>query len=136
MNPPLGKAMRALLGWCGVMNLVAAVTLAPPLGMGQALLGLPTTDPLYLWILSAWTLGFGVSFLVQAKAGRAERGVLWIAAWGKGVFAGLLLAKAVGGTLPLVAGMAAAPDLLLAIVFATWLRRTAAGDSARHSPAA
>ena len=87
----VGRGMRWLLLCCGPMNLAGAVCFAPPVTAVRRLFGLPESAPFYLWVLSAWILAFGVAYVVQGWTGRADRGVLALGAWGKGVFAGLLV---------------------------------------------
>jgi hypothetical protein len=120
----LGRGMRWLLLLCGPMNLVGAVCFAPPFPTARGLMGLPEPAPFYLWVLSAWILAFGLAFFVQGWTGRADSGVLALAAWGKGVFAALLLGMAATGEAHPFAVTAALPDLALAAVFAIWLWRT------------
>ena len=120
----LGRGMRWLLLTCGPMNAAGAVCFTPPCPHARRGFGLPEPDPFYLWVLSAWIAAFGVAFARQGWAGRADRAVLALAAWGKGVFAVLLVAAVPGGPSPL-AGVAAAADLALAVVFGVWLWRSA-----------
>jgi hypothetical protein len=120
----LGRVMRWVLLACGPMNLAGAVTFAPPFPDGRRAIGLPEPPPFYLWVFSAWVLAFGVAYFHQGWMGRANRAVLALGAWGKGVFAGLLVALAAVGELPPFAVAAALPDLVLAVVFAVWLWRT------------
>ena len=110
-----------MLLFCGPMNVAGAVCFCPPFTVARQQFGLPEPDPFYLWLLSAWILAFGVAFFVQGWTGRANRSVLALAAWGKGVFAVLLLAGVARGKLQPFAFAAALPDLALAVVFAAWL---------------
>ena len=93
--------------------------------------GLAEPPAFYLWVLSAWILAFGVAYFHMGWTGRANRGVLALAAWGKGVFAGLLVAASASGEVLPFAGVAALPDLALAVVFAVWLWRSS--GRTRHS---
>jgi len=120
----IGRGMRWLLLCCGPMNVAGAVCFAPPVTAVRRQFGLPESAPFYLWVLSAWILAFGVAYVVQGWTGRANRGVLALGAWGKGVFAGLLVGLAVTGEVSPFAGVAVLPDLALAAVFAGWLWRT------------
>lgn len=120
----LGPGMRFLLLCCGPMNIAGAVCFSPPFTAVRRAFGLAEPPPLYLWVLSAWIMAFGVAYFVQGWTGRANRGVLALAAWGKGVFAGLLIAMSVSGEIKHFAGIAVLPDLILAFVFAGWLWRT------------
>ena len=123
-TPDLGRGMRWLLMFCGPMNVAGAVCFAPPFPYARRAFGLAEPPPFYLWVLSAWILAFGAAYFWQGWAGRANRSVLALGAWGKGVFAGLLVAQAAQGELPPFAGAAAFPDLGLAVVFAVWLWRS------------
>lgn len=120
----LGLWIRCLLLFCGPMNVFGAVCFAPPIPSVRRQFGLSEPAPFYLWLLSAWILAFGVAYFVQGWTGRANRGVLALGAWGKAVFAGLLIGLACVGELEMSAGIAALPDLALAVVFAVWLWRT------------
>ena len=108
----------------GPMNLGGAVLFAPPMAALRGSLGLPDADAFYLWILSSWVLAFGIAYFYLGYTGRPNRGVLALGAWGKAVFAVLLLALAVQGEASAVAGLGALPDLGMAIVLAWWLWRT------------
>jgi len=118
--------MRWLLIANGPVNLLGAVSFSPWWPGVRQLFGLPEPAALYLWILSAWVLAFGVAYVVQGWTGRANPAVLALGAWGKCVFAVVLIAQWAAGELPWLAAAAAAPDLAIAGVFAAWLwtRRT------------
>jgi hypothetical protein len=116
--------MRWLLLACGPLNLLGALSFAPPFPGLRRALGLPEPAPFFLWVFSSWILAFGIAYAHQGWTGRANRGVLALGAWGKGVFAGLLLAMASAGALPPSAGASAIPDGILAVVFAIWLFRS------------
>lgn len=117
----LGRGMRLLLLCCGPMNVAGALCFSPPITAVRREFGLAEPPPFYLWVLSAWILAFGVAYFVQGWTGRADRGVLAVAAWGKGVFAGLLIGMSITGEISPFAGVAVLPDLILAFVFAGWL---------------
>jgi len=117
----------------GPMNLGGAVLFAPPMGAVRDAFGLPPSDPFYLWILSAWVLAFGVAYVAMGYTGRASRGVIALGAWGKAVFALLVMALAVSGRVSPLAGVGAVPDLVMAISFAWWLYTS---DGARLGTAA
>jgi hypothetical protein len=125
-EPALGPGMRWLLMFCGPMNVAGAVCFSPPVTAVRRQFGLAEPDPFYLWVLSAWILAFGVAYFHQGWTGRGNRGVLALAAWGKGVFAGVLVGQSVAGAVSPFAGVAVLPDLGLALVFAVWLWRTRA----------
>ncbi len=118
--PELGRRMRWLLLACGPMNAAGAVCFAPIFPYARRGFGLPEPDPFYLWVVSAWIAAFGVAFIRQGWTGRANRTVLALSAWGKGVFAALLIAASPGGPTPL-AGVAAVADGSIAVVFVVWL---------------
>ena len=123
--------MRWLLIACGPMNMVGAVTFSPPASAVRHAFGLPDAAPFYLWVLSTWVLAFGVAYFHQGWTGRANRGVLAIGAWGKGVFAWRLIAMTVTGEVPRLTGIAAIPDLVLTIIFSAWLWRSTGSRSTR-----
>ena len=91
----------------GPMNLGGAVLFAPPMAALRQSLGLPDADAFYLWILSSWVLAFGIAYFYLGYTGRPNRGVLALGAWGKAVFAGLVLALAAQGRVSAVAGAGA-----------------------------
>ena len=126
----LGRGMRCLLIGCGPMNVVGVACLAPPLSAGRRAVGLPEPHPFYLWVLAAWILAFGVAYFHQGWSGHANRAVLALGAWGKGVFAVLLVGLSATGELPPLAAAGAVPDLALAVVFAGWLWRSHRGERA------
>ncbi len=118
----LNQWQRRVLAAASFVNLMGGVLFLPPLAPLRALVGLPTADPFYLWLVSAWILGFGVAFALQSRSGQASRGVLALAAWGKAMFVLLLLAHALAGQIGWLAVGAGLPDLVLAAVFVWWLR--------------
>lgn len=113
--------MRWMLLVSGPMNLGGAVLFAPPMGALRDAFGLPSSDPFYLWILSAWVLAFGVAYFYMGYTGRVSRGVIALGAWGKAVFALLVMSLAARGGLSSVAVASAVPDLVMAVTFAWWL---------------
>ncbi len=119
--------MRLLLLACGPMNVAGAVGFAPPFPQLRSPFGLPESHPLYLWVIAAWILAFGVAFFHQGLTGRANRAVLALAVAGKGSFGGLVIGMSLSGELPPVAAAVGLPDVALAAVFAGWLWRTAPG---------
>ena len=120
----LGPVMRWMLLASGPMNLGGAVLFAPPRGAVRDGFGLPPSDPFYLWILSAWVLAFGVAYFYMGCTARASRGVIALGAWGKAVFALLVMGLAMSGRVSPLAGAGAVPDLVMAITFAWWLYTT------------
>jgi hypothetical protein len=129
----LGPVMRWMLLASGPMNLGGAVLFAPPMGAVRDGFRLPPSDPFYLWILSAWVLAFGVAYFYMGVTGRASRGVIALGAWGKAVFALLVMGLAMSGRVSPLAGVGAVPDLVMAVTFAWWLYAT---DGLRPSTAA
>lgn len=125
--------MRWLLLASGPMNLGGAVLFAPPMGALRAAFGLPPSDPFYLWILSAWVLAFGVAYFYMGYTGRASRGVIALGAWGKAVFALLVMGLVASGRVSPLTGVGAVLDLMMAIAFAWSLYSS---DGARLGPAA
>ena len=123
----LSTVMRALLLMSGPLNVVGALLFAPPFAASRRSYGLPESDPFYLWILSAWVLAFGIAYAHMGWIGRANRGVLALGAWGKGVFGTLMLALASEGRATAAAAAGALPDLFMALAFAWWLWRTRGG---------
>ena len=113
------------------MNVAGAVCFSPPFPDARREFGLAEPAPFYLWVLSAWILAFGAAYFYQGWTGRANRGMLALGAWGKGVFAVLLVAASASGDVRPFAGVAALPDLALAVVFAVWLWRSS--EQARQS---
>ncbi len=127
MFPPsrdFSTPMRWLLLFCGPMNVAGAVCFAPPITAVREQFGLPEPPTVYLWILSSWILAFGVAYFLMGWSGIASRGVLAIAAWGKAIFAGMLIGQAINGTISPIAGFAVFPDFALAVLFAVYLWRT------------
>jgi hypothetical protein len=117
--------MRWMLLASGPMNLGGAVLFAPPMGALRDAFGLPPSDPFYLWILSAWVFAFGVAYVYMGYTGRASRGVIALGAWGKAVFALLVMALAARWGLSPMAVAGAVPDLVMAVTFAWWLYASA-----------
>lgn len=117
----LPRFVRGVLLASGPLNAFGAILFAPPMSMLRNELGLPEADPFYLWVLSAWVLAFGVAYVHMGWTGRADRGVLALGAWGKAVFAVLMLSLFARGQVSVLAGVGALPDLVMAVVFAAWL---------------
>jgi hypothetical protein len=119
----VGRGMRWLLMACGLMNLGGGATFAPPFPQLRTRVGLPDAHPLYLWVLTAWLPVFGTAYFWMGWSGRVDRTFLEVGAAGKATFAIILLALWGNGDLPPTAGLVGLPDLVLAGVFAAWLRR-------------
>ena len=122
----LDPRMRALLKASGPINATGALIFAPPFPWVREFFGLPGGHALYLWILSIWILVFGIAYWSMGSSGRADRTFLAVGAAGKASFALALLALALQGQIPPLAAVVGLPDLVIAGVFAAWLRRTAA----------
>ncbi len=117
----IGPSSRWLLIACGPINLAGAVIFSPLFPGVRAAIGLPEAHPFYLWTLSAWVLAFGLAYVRQGWSGQINRSVLALGAWGKGVFALLVVERVAAGDSPPLALSVALPDLALAAVFASWL---------------
>ena len=128
----LSPFMRWLLMASGPMNLVGAVLFSPPMGALRGAFGLPGSDDFYLWIVSAWVLAFGVAYVVMGWSGHADRGVLALGAWGKGVFAVLTISLVAQGRAPALAAAGAIPDLVMAVAFSFWLWTSFQVDGGRR----
>jgi len=125
-NTILEPRLRALLKAGGPINAIGALIFAPPFPWVRQLFGLPDGHALYLWVLSIWIGVFGIAYWSMGVSGRADRTFLAVGAAGKASFALALLALAATGEIPPVAVLVGLPDLAMAVVFAAWLRRTAA----------
>jgi hypothetical protein len=115
------RPMRWVLLCCGPMNLAGAISFSPLLSSGRRSVGLPEPDPFYLRVLSAWVLAFGVAYFYQGWTGQVNLTVLALGAWGKFVFAALLIQHGFTNDMRTFAITAALPDLILALLFAAWL---------------
>jgi hypothetical protein len=115
--------LRAALFASVPLNVVGAISFAPPFTAARHMVGLPDAAPFYLWTIAAWILLFGYGYLRLGMSGRADRTFLAVAAGGKASFGALMLAGALAGQLHWLAGVGALPDLVLAAAFAAWLRR-------------
>lgn len=121
MMPRKDRVLRMLLFASGPMNLGGAISFAPPFPVFRRLLGIPEADPVYLWVLCAWILAFGVSYVWQAWTCHFNRGLLAMGAFGKLTFAASLVAHGVQRPHRFQAISGALPDLALAIAFTVWL---------------
>ncbi len=128
----LSPAMRWMLMVSGPMNLVGAVLFSPPMSVLRQAFGLPESDAFYLWTLSAWVLAFGVAYFAMGWSGRADRGVLALGAWGKGVFAVLTISLVAQGRASALAAAGAIPDLVMAVAFSFWLWTSFQEDGGRR----
>jgi hypothetical protein len=122
----IGPKMRWLLMACGPMNLGATVVFAPPSTALRGMVGLPEPHPLYLLVLAVWIPIFGIAYFRMGWTGKVDRTFLAVGAAGKASFALILLGLWLAGELSPLTAMIGLPDLILAGVFAGWLRRTRA----------
>ena len=118
----LRRGQRALLAFCSIMNLMGAICFVPAFATGRRMLGLPEAPPIYLAMLAAWVLIFGLGYLRLSLTGRMDRTFLWAAAAGKATFGVLIVSAAVSDDAinPWALG-SGAMDFGLACVFAEWL---------------
>jgi hypothetical protein len=121
---PLEKWMRLALFASVPVNFIGAAVFAPPLPGLRNQLMFPETHPFYLWILSIWIFVFGCCYLFMAVTERRDRIFVATAAIGKLSFAGLLMAYALNGGIPVSTGVSGLIDLALGSVFAYWLLTT------------
>ncbi|MFN2424811.1 MAG: hypothetical protein ABR587_00040 [Candidatus Binatia bacterium] len=124
-NAPSGldPRMRALLLASGPINATGALIFAPPFPWVREFFGLPGGHALYLWILSAWILVFGIAYWRMGATGHVDRTFLAVGAAGKATFGLLLIALATTGQIPPSATVVGIPDLVIAAAFVAWLRR-------------
>jgi len=127
----LDPTMRWILLAGGPINATGALIFAPPFPWVRELFGLPGGHTLYLWVVSAWILLFGIGYVRAGLAGRADTTFLWVATGGKASFSLALLAMAMSGEIPAVAAIVGLPDLALAAYFANWLLRGASRPPAQ-----
>lgn len=120
----LDARMVSLLKASGPINVVGALIFAPPLPWVRQIFGLPDGHELYLWVMSAWILAFGIGYWSLGVSGRADRTFLAVGAAGKASFALVLIALAGAGRLSPLAAVVGLPDLVIAGMFASWLART------------
>jgi hypothetical protein len=119
---PLPTWMRRALLATAAMNAVGAVTFTPWGARIRDLAGMPpNAHPIYLLVIGAFVLLFGVGYLWCGITGRADPLFVAIAAAGKLAFFGLLLAFAIAGELSPRAPLAAVGDLVFGVLFVAWL---------------
>jgi hypothetical protein len=122
----------ALPGWMvvalyatGAMNLGAAAAFSPPAHALRALAGFPDDGhPLYRAVVAALVLLFGLAYLAAARAGRADRLFIALAAAGKLAFVTIVVAYWAAGSVPAAAALLATADLPFAALFVVWLSRS------------
>jgi hypothetical protein len=125
--------MTPLLRWAllasGPLNVLGAMLFAPPSTALRVTFGLPEAPPFYQWTLSLWVLAFGVAYAHAGWTGRADRSLLALGAFGKGVFAVLMTWMAWRGEVPVTTALASLSDLVLAIIFGhAWWHLVAASE--------
>src|SRR5215203_2463709 len=115
------KWFRIALFATAAMNILGAFAFIPANRAGREQFGFPEANPLYLWILAAWILAFGLCYLWMAIKERRERLFIVIGTLGKLSFFGILLILALSGELPLRAVLGGVGDLIFGILFVIWL---------------
>ena len=114
--------MRTALYATGVMNLAAAIGFLPASRGVREMAGLPSeSHPLIFMTVALFVGLFGVGYLLAARAGRAERLFITIAAFGKLGFVALLVWYWSQDLLPLRAPLVGSSDLVFSLLFFTWL---------------
>ncbi len=109
------------------MNLAGALTFIPSFHALREFGGLPEAgNHFYGWIIALWIFFFGILYLCLAFGKTQERFFVIIGALGKSSFAILLAILALIGELPIRAAFAGIPDLIIAVIFFAWLRKTQA----------
>lgn len=127
----MSNAIRLSLALSAPFNAVAAGLLAFPQSAPARALGLAAEVPLlHAYLLGFVVLAFGIVYAWQAAQVEPHRPLLWVCALGKaGVFCivtGLWLANAAPGLIALMA----CGDLAFALLWLTWLLKTA--DRSSH----
>jgi hypothetical protein len=118
-------SFRRVLLATAVMNVGGFFVLAPPWPQIRQLVGIPEAPPLYGWLLALWVLFFGLGYLRLAFAATEERLFLQVCAAGKTSFVVVLALCWLRGELPVLAPLAASPDLVFAGLFVARLYRPA-----------
>jgi hypothetical protein len=125
----MGKWMRRAFLATAAMNMLGALTFAPPVTIIREIFGLPNNShPFYLWIITIWIFAFGLCYLWLGITGRRERLFVVIAAIGKLSFVALLFGYALAGEIPLLTAFSGLGDLFFGIVFLQWLLKTRGGE--------
>jgi hypothetical protein len=119
----------------GFANLAGALLFAPLYPTLRAQVGLPpATQPFDAWLVSWWTLCFGLAYLRLGFSRRNEPLFVAVAAAGKLSLVVLLIVIWQQGTIGAPAALAGIPDLVFAAIFLAWLaRRTGVGREATDS---
>ncbi|HEY0863926.1 MAG TPA: hypothetical protein VGD97_07475 [Lacunisphaera sp.] len=121
--PSLTPGQRRILLLSAAINALGALLFVPSLPQIRGIIGLPEADAFYLWLVASWILLFGLAYLAMALSGRKERGVLAVGAGAKATFAFLVLGYVLSGRWPAQASLLAGIDLVLAVIYARWLRQ-------------
>jgi hypothetical protein len=124
-NKMLSRWMRKLFLLTSLINMIGTLFFVPPFRFGRALLGLSSdVHPLYLWIIASWIFLFGVAYFYLATAGKSERLLVYIGAFGKLCFGLLLIAAWLNSEASIWAVLTALTDITLAAIFLFWLYQT------------
>lgn len=119
------KLFRMTLIITFFMNMTGTIMFIPSFHLLREFGGLPEAgNPFYSWILALWIFFFGVMYLLLAFAKTPERFFVIVGALGKSSFAILLAALALTGDLPVRAAFAGLADLIIALVFFTWVYKS------------
>lgn len=122
MTTTLPSWMRNALFATAAMNLLAAIGFLPFAGGVRALAGLPPSEhAVYLTTVALFVGLFGLGYLWVAIANRPERLFITLSAVGKIGFFTILVALWLAGSLPVLAPLAGAADLVFGLIFIAWL---------------
>lgn len=122
---PLPAWMRATLWTTAVLNAFGAIAFfMPALPLGRSLMGLPTTHPLYLWVVAEFIFLMGLAYGYCAWSGQAPRFFLLMGAVGKLAFSMTLISFWLIGHLPLQTPLLGGADFILGMLFVIWLIQT------------
>lgn len=120
--------LRLALWLTAVLNGIAAILFTPFARPWQASLGYPDAPDLHLWTISTFILGMAGCYGWMAWTWTPSRPLLALGAYGKAAFAVILFGCAAAGQVPWSVGLGGAPDLVLAVAFATYLASTRTED--------
>jgi len=114
--------MKIALIATGALNMFGGVLFLPASESLRTANGFPAgSHPLYLSIISAWILMFGLCYLWLGIKGRNETLFLVIGAAGKAAFVALTVLFATRGDVPFTTALSTLPDLLFAAIFTFYL---------------
>ncbi len=119
----MSATLRLALAFSAPLNLCGAILFSPPGAPLRAWAGYPGARGFNRGPRPSWVPAFGVAHGRAAGPRRADRSLLALGAFGKGVFFALTVAMAVRGELSWLTVGGASPDLILAMVFAWALWR-------------